>query len=145
MSTKLVLCGLGEMKPRLFRGALRAAFVVAIAAMPAAAQTGGISGRVTEKVSGEPLTGASVTAVRSGGGGSASAKSVADGAYRLTNLPAGMYTVSVTARIGLAPRTVDSVVVRSGETTTLVLAMSPIARQLEQVVTTATGGDPRLS
>jgi iron complex outermembrane receptor protein len=46
----------------------------------------------------------------------------------------------VTARIGLAPRIVNGVVVRTGETTTLALAMSPIARQLDQVVTTATGG-----
>ncbi|HET9730968.1 MAG TPA: TonB-dependent receptor plug domain-containing protein, partial [Acidimicrobiia bacterium] len=95
---------------------------------------------MTERVSGEPLSGATVTALRVGGGGAASTKSLTDGAYKLANLAAGMYTVSVTARIGLAPRTVDSVVVRPGETTTLVLAMSPIPRQLEQVVTTATGG-----
>jgi outer membrane receptor for ferrienterochelin and colicins len=140
MSTTFVSVGLVELKSRLFRSAWRAALVIAIGALPAAAQTGGISGRVTEKVSGEPLTGATVTASRSGGGGAASAKSGADGAYRLTNLPAGIYSVYVTARIGLAARTVDSVVVRAGETTTLVLAMAPIARQLEQVVTTATGG-----
>jgi iron complex outermembrane receptor protein len=140
MSTTFLLRALAALKPRFPRAASRAALAVVIAAVPAVAQTGTIGGRVTERVSGEPLSGATVTASRSGGGGSASTKSLADGAYRLTNLAAGMYTVSVTARIGLAPRTVDSVMVRAGETTSLVLAMSPIARQLEQVVTTATGG-----
>jgi outer membrane receptor for ferrienterochelin and colicins len=140
MSTTFVLRSLAELSPRLGRGASRAMLTVAIAAVPALAQTGTIGGRVTERVSGEPLSGASVTAVRAGGGGSASAKSLADGAYRLPNLAAGMYTVSVTARIGLSPRKVDSVVVRAGETTTLALSLVPIARQLEQVVTTATGG-----
>jgi iron complex outermembrane receptor protein len=48
--------------------------------------------------------------------------------------------VSVTARIGLAPKHVDNVTVRAGQTTTVDFAMAPIARQLEQVVTTATGG-----
>lgn len=116
------------------------AMVLVFAASAAAAQTGGIRGRITEQVSGEPVTGALVNASRSGGGGSGSVRSAADGAYQLSNLPAGTYSVLVTARIGLSPRRIDTVVVRAGQTTTLDFAMLPIARQLEQVVTTATAG-----
>ena len=140
MPTKFVLRGALQLRPQFSRVLARTALAVACVAIPLSAQTGTISGRVTERVSGEPLSNATVSAVRSGGGGGASTKSTADGVYRLTNLAAGMYAVSVTARIGLAPRTIDSVVVRAGETTTLPFAMSPIPRQLEQVVTTATGG-----
>src|SRR2546423_10897612 len=55
MSTKFVLRGLEGLMPRLFRSASCAAFVVAIVALPAAAQTGGISGRVTAQESGPAL------------------------------------------------------------------------------------------
>jgi outer membrane receptor for ferrienterochelin and colicins len=134
-----VLRSVPELKSRLFRAISGAAFAVAITSVAASAQSGTISGRVTVRVSGEPLSDATLSASRAGGGFT-STKSAADGAYRFTNLAAGTYTVSVTARIGLTPRIVDDVVVRAGETTTLALAMSPVARQLEQVVTTATGG-----
>jgi outer membrane receptor for ferrienterochelin and colicins len=139
MSTTFGPRGLVERAPRLVRSVRRAALILTFSALPTLAQTGTISGRVTERVSGEPLPGATINATRAGGGGAASTKSLADGAYRLTNLAAGTYIVYVTARIGLAPRT-DSAVVRAGQTTTLDLVLSPIARQLEQVVTTATGG-----
>lgn len=112
----------------------------AFAASAATAQTGTVGGKITEQVSGTPVSGATVNASRSGGGGSASARSTSDGSYTISNLPAGTYTIQVTARIGLSPKRVDSVVVRAGQTTTLDFAMVPIARQLEQVVTTATGG-----
>lgn len=123
-----------------FRSVSMTAMVLAFAASAATAQTGGIRGRITEQVSGEPVTGALVNASRSGGGGSASIRSGADGSYQLSNLPAGTYSVLVTARIGLSPKRVDTVTVRAGQTTTLDFAMLPIARQLEQVVTTATAG-----
>jgi outer membrane receptor for ferrienterochelin and colicins len=122
---------------------LRGAWVAALGFMisaTAGAQNGTISGKITEQTSGEPVTSAAVNVSRSGGGAVASTRSLATGAYSIPNLPAGTYTVSVTARIGLAPKHVDNVVVRAGQTTTVDFAMAPIARQLEQVVTTATGG-----
>lgn len=125
---------------RQFRRFSSIAALLAFAASAAAAQTGTVSGKITEQVSGTPVAGALVNASRSGGGGSASTRSAADGAYSLSNLPAGTYTIQVTARIGLSPKRVDSVAVRAGQATTLDFAMVPIARQLEQVVTTATGG-----
>ena len=122
-----------------FRGAWVAALGLLISAT-AGAQNGTISGKITEQTSGEPVTSAAVNVSRPGGGPVAATRSLASGAYTVANLPAGTYTVSVTARIGLAPKHVDNVVVRAGQTTSLDFAMSPIARQLEQVVTTATGG-----
>ena len=122
------------------RGLFTFAALLAFAAGSAAAQNGAIRGKITEQVSGSPVSGAVVNASRSGGGGSASTRSTADGGYTLGDLPSGIYTVQVTAKIGLSPKRVDSIVVRPGQTTTLDFAMVPIARQLEQVVTTATGG-----
>jgi outer membrane receptor for ferrienterochelin and colicins len=112
----------------------------AIAAAPAAGQTGTISGRVTEALSTQPVGNATINALRAGGSGNVTVRSSADGKYTVSNLPAGTYTVTVTARIGLAKKHVDGFVVQAGQTATLDFAMAPIAAQLEQVVTTATSG-----
>lgn len=122
------------------RSAWCAALALIIGSAPLAAQTGSINGRVTDRASGEPVAEAVVTVSRSTGGAVASVRSVANGSYVLTNLASGTYTVSVRARIGLAPQHADSVVVRAGQTTTQDFSMPPVPRQLEQVVTTATGG-----
>jgi outer membrane receptor for ferrienterochelin and colicins len=111
-----------------------------VAAAPAAAQTGTINGRVTEALSGQPVGGATINALRAGGNGNVTTHSSPDGKYTLSNLPAGPYTVTVTARIGLAQKHVDGFVVTSGQTATLDFSMAPVAAQLEQVVTTATSG-----
>ncbi len=121
------------------RGLLGALALLAVAT-PAAAQNGTISGRVTEALSGQPVAGATVNALRAAGGGNVTARSTADGKYTLSNLRAGTYTVTVTARIGLAQKHVDGFVVQAGQTATLDVAMAPVAAQLEQVVTTATSG-----
>jgi iron complex outermembrane receptor protein len=123
---------------RLWRGVLP----LALAAAPAAAvaQTGTISGKVTESLSGEPVSGATINALRAGGSGNVTARSAANGTYTLANLPAGTYTVTVTARIGLAQKHVDGFVVQAGRAATLDFSMAPVAAQLQQVVTTATSG-----
>ena len=120
--------------------ALVGLLALAFAAAPAAAQNGTISGRITEALSGQPVGGATISALRAAGGGNATARSTADGKYALTNLPAGAYTVTVTARIGLAQKHVDGFAVQAGQSATLDFVMAPIAAQLEQVVTTATSG-----
>jgi outer membrane receptor for ferrienterochelin and colicins len=122
------------------RPLLLAALPLVIAAASAAAQTGTITGRVTEALSGQPVSGATIDALRGGGNGNVTARSTADGKYTLSNLPAGPYTVTVTARIGLAQKHVDGFVVTAGQTATLDFSMAPVAAQLEQVVTTATSG-----
>jgi iron complex outermembrane receptor protein len=112
----------------------------AIVAAPAGGQTGTITGRVTEALSNQAVANATINALRAGGSGNVTVRSTADGKYTVSNLPAGTYTVTVTARIGLAKKHVDGFVVQAGQTATLDFAMAPIAAQLEQVVTTATSG-----
>ncbi len=123
-----------------WRRALVALLGVAMAAAPAAGQTGTITGRVAEALSNQPVGSATINALRAGGSGNVTVRSSADGKYTVSNLPAGSYTVTVTARIGLAKKHVDGFVVQAGQTATLDFAMAPIAAQLEQVVTTATSG-----
>src|SRR5688500_1123621 len=73
---------------------MRLLFVSALMAiaMPAAAQTGTIAGKVTS-VTGTPISGAQVRAT-SGTRTVASALSDQNGDYRLADVPAGTYTVS---------------------------------------------------
>ncbi len=119
--------------------ATRFAILGLLISATAAAQTGTISGKITEQASGEPITGANVSVSRSGVGAASVTRSTASGTYSIANLAAGVYTVSVTA-VGLSPKRTENVTVRAGQTTAVDIVMAPIARQLEQVVTTATGG-----
>ena len=107
------------------------------------AQTGSISGRVTERNSGEGILRATVAALAADGGRVGSAISRQDGSYTLSGLPAGAYTVTVAGRVGLAAARRERIAVQSGQVTTLDIVMLPIVMQLEQVVTTGTrGADP---
>src|SRR6476659_7947227 len=96
------------------RGASIAALLVSTAA---GAQTGTISGKITEQISGQPVTTATINATRVGGGGGVG-KTRDNGSYSIANLPAGTYSVSATA-IGYAPKQTANVVVRAGQTTTV--------------------------
>ena len=83
------------------------AAMVALGALPMAtnglaAQTGTITGKVTNAESGRPIENATIKASVAGGT-SFGAVSGADGSFRLVNLPNGSYTVSVSA-IGFAPK-----------------------------------------
>ncbi len=103
-------------------------------AMPAAAQNGTISGRVTDET-GKGVSGAIVQAI-SGLRTAASGLADETGAFRLSNLPAGSYTVRA-RRVGYAQKQADNVQVGAGASATVNLSLSQIASQLEQVVTTA--------
>ena len=120
------------------RNACVAAFGLLVSAT-AGAQNGTISGKITEQTSGGPVTGAEVSA-RAGVGGAATTRSRENGTYTLSVAP-GTYTVSVKG-LCCAPKQVDNVVVRAGQTATVDFAMSPAARHLEQMVITGTGGPP---
>jgi len=116
---------------------LRRLFIVlglTIFAAPAAAQSGSITGRVTEAASGRPIAGARVEASVSGRT-AGSATTDDSGQFRIVNLAEGPYSVTA-ARIGYQLQRIEGVQVGTGIVTADV-TMSPIPSILEQVVTTA--------
>lgn len=116
----------------LFATALSLSFL--LFAAPAVAQTGTISGRVTDAETGEPLQGASVQ-VRSGGADVAGAPSGEDGEFRF-EVDAGTYSVVVTL-LGYETRRMDGIRVAGGETRTVTVALIERAVALNPIVVTA--------
>ena len=102
-------------------------------AVPAAAQSG-LTGRVTESGTGAPVVGARVQA-NTGGRTAGVATTSETGEYRISNLTAGSYDITIT-RIGYQLHKVTGVQVGTGFARTDV-TMSLIPSQLDQVVTTA--------
>jgi TonB-linked SusC/RagA family outer membrane protein len=113
--------------------ALAAVVGFALSAAPLAAQTGRVTGRVTDEKSGAPLNGARVTVV----GTSLVTGTNADGRYTLVNVPAGAQRIRVQI-IGYGSRTVAQTIA-SGSATTVDFALATAAIALDAVVTTATG------
>ena len=107
-----------------------------LAATPLAAQTGSITGTVTDKSNAQPFSGAVIEARGSAGTVAASTTSTANGTYRLTGLAAGTYTVGA-RYIGFTAAVAQNVVVTSGGTATVDLGISPTVIQLDQVVVSA--------
>jgi iron complex outermembrane receptor protein len=95
-------------------------------------QEGTIVGRVTDKQTGDPIMGATVTLEPT----RRTTTTANDGHYRFLNLAAGNYTVR-TRSIGYAPL-VASVGVSAGEEVTVDFALDRSAQLLEQVVVTGT-------
>lgn len=114
------------------RRAAAIALVSSATALPVAAQTGSIAGRVTERTSGVGISAALVTAR---GPAAKSVLTGADGRYQLGGLPAGTYVVRA-QRIGIQPHETADVNVRAGETTTIDLAAAPAPSVLEQTIVT---------
>ena len=110
---------------------IRMLFVLAMMtfALPAAAQTGSISGTVTS--GGKPVSGVTVQAI-SGLRTVAAAQTDENGNYRLTNLQPGTYAV-ITRLLGYSPMRIDNV--SAGTTTNISLTSAP--SQLNEVITTA--------
>jgi len=113
--------------------ALLAAALCAALSRPLAGQTGGaIAGRVHDGVSGHGIGGAIVSV----DGGRQGATSDTAGFYRVREVRSGWHHVQV-ARIGFRPVVFDSVLVRSGETVLLNVAMEALAFQVESIAVTA--------
>lgn len=108
------------------------------AAGTADAQSGTVSGRVTQTESGNAVSAAQVAVVQ-GATRVGAGQSGDDGTFRIANVPAGTYAVVVT-RIGFVVRRIEGVTVTAGATTTVNVQLSELAAQLNQVVTTATRG-----
>ncbi|MGQ0538242.1 MAG: TonB-dependent receptor [Gemmatimonadaceae bacterium] len=104
--------------------------------MPALAQTGSITGRVTDSSSALPVVGARVQAIIAGSTVAAAALTGEDGSYRLINLQAGAYAVHV-ARIGFQPRRVANVQLTVGGMSTVNFQLTEIVTELNPVVTSA--------
>lgn len=115
---------------------IRMMFVLAFIAfaMPAAAQSGSITGQVTD----ENARGIPDARVQATSGVRVVATAIADqsGNFRLVNVPAGTYSVTAT-RLGFRLTRVDNITVGAGASATTSIRMGEIPSQLEQVVTTA--------
>lgn len=108
---------------------------LALAARPALAQGGSISGKVTND-GGAPLSGVRVQAINAGGQMAASVLSREDGTYRVANVAAGTYAV-VATRIGYQLVRTEGVTVTAGGSATVDVTMKEFATELNPVVTTA--------
>lgn len=103
-----------------------------IAPLPAHAQTGKISGTVTEAATGEPLPGVQIVVEETGQG----TVSASDGFYSVLNVKAGTYNV-VFRFVGFAPTRVENVQVEIDKTTPLDMAMQEAVIEGEEVIVTA--------
>ena len=120
----------------MYANRMRILFVLAIMAfaVPAAAQTGTIAGKVTG-VTGTPISGVQVRAL-SGARTAATALSDENGDYRMPDIATGTYTI--TARlIGYREASTTTVSVTSGFVATANLTLEQVPSVLEQVITTA--------
>jgi len=107
---------------------------MSLASEDASAQSGVITGKVTDAASGAPIEGAQVQAT---GAQRYSALTGADGMYRLVNVAEGSYTLVVRV-IGFDTKTITDV--RAGSTTNVALTPRPI--QLNETVVTASRSRP---
>lgn len=124
---------------------IRSRWVVSVLALlalaaPVVAQTGTISGRVTEAGSDRPIGGAEVHIYRQGSTLSAGRTFTApNGTYRIVGVPAGTYQVRV-VNIGHTPSTRDEVTVGDGAMATADFALAAEAVQLPSVEVSGVSG-----
>lgn len=116
----------------MFRKLLSTLCFVAFFAQMAFAQTGSITGQVTDN-NGESIPGANVLLVESGQGTATNT----DGNYTISNIEAGTYTLRVTF-VGFAEYN-QQVTVESGETQEVNITLEAGAIDLDEVVVTALG------
>lgn len=102
------------------------------------AQSGSITGRVTDEKSGRPIEQAQINVV----GTSAGALTNADGRFALREIRSGAYQVRV-LRVGYA-ESKQGVTVAAGQAANLTFVLSTVAVSLTPVVTTATGEQRRI-
>ncbi len=104
-------------------------------ALPAAAQTGTISGRVTEAGTGRAIANADVRAV-SGVSSVFGAHADENGVFRIVNVPPGTYTVEA-RHLGHKATGVSSVNVGAGASANVDVTMPVAPSQLTEIITTA--------
>jgi TonB-linked SusC/RagA family outer membrane protein len=116
---------------------LVAAVAAAVVPTLAAAQTGTITGVVTNSTNAQPVASATVNVM----GTALRAVTGENGQYRITGVPAGTHSVTA-SRLGFSTRTV-TVTVAAGGSATANIALSGSAIQLGGIVATATGQEQR--
>ena len=98
------------------------------------AQTGKVSGKVTDLETGEPLIGANV--IVNSGGTTRGAATDANGGYVVLNVPIGKVSIKV-SYIGYQAITVENVLVRSNETTTKDVKLPSDSYKMDEVIIVA--------
>jgi TonB-dependent SusC/RagA subfamily outer membrane receptor len=107
------------------------------AALVAQATSGIITGRITERASGQPLVAAQVQVVGTNRG----AATAENGSFRIAGVPAGTYQLRV-LRIGFQAQTLP-VTVTAGGTANVTAALATSTVSLDAVTVTATGTQQR--
>lgn len=126
---------------RALRTSFLPVFFVLTTMVSAEAQTGSLSGRVTNANGGRPLAGGAVRVLLPNGAVLASGSSRADGSFSLSEVPAGTYLVKVAA-VGFAPKEFPATAIRPGATTTVDAALELQATRLEDVSVTVVSREP---
>jgi len=102
-------------------------------AVPAAAQTGTITGRVTDGQTGQALGQVRVDVLRGAGGLVATAFTTSEGLFRFPNVAAGSYTLAASNAIGYRDERVEQVVVTAGQPTNVTMQLTAAAFELAPV------------
>lgn len=110
-----------------------------LAAGPAAAQSGAVAGTVTD-ATGDPVQHAEISVV----GTRIGALTDADGAFRLTGVPAGTHDVRI-RHVSYQARMLEGVEVRPGETTRVDAVLEVAAHELGELVVSASRGVERIT
>ncbi|HKJ91682.1 MAG TPA: carboxypeptidase regulatory-like domain-containing protein, partial [Longimicrobiales bacterium] len=116
-------------RTRYIIGALLA--VLCTAPLSAQAQTGAVRGRIVDEATQQPLSGVQVSV------GDRGALTREDGAYLVTGIPAGTYTLRTTM-IGYADAT-QSVTIQAGQTAVVDLSLTVQVIGLGEIVATGYG------
>jgi outer membrane receptor for ferrienterochelin and colicins len=112
--------------------------------MVAAAQTGSVTGAVTDSGTGRPLPEALVELVDSNGAVAARSYTGTDGHFRLVGIRTGKYRLAVT-HVGYRSGGARNLRVTENEVSEVSLAMTPVVMQLDPVVVTAKRASERTS
>jgi outer membrane receptor for ferrienterochelin and colicins len=119
--------------PALLRWSVVALGLLLGMAGPLSAQTGTITGRVSDRQTGQALGQVRVEVVRGAGGVIATAFTTSEGLFRFPNLSPGSYTVAATNAIGYRDERIQDVVVEEGRATTITLQLPAAAFELAPV------------
>lgn len=96
------------------------------------AQTGSLVGKVTDKSNNDELIGANILVV----GENKGASTDIDGKFTIKGIPAGIYKVKF-SYVSYNSVSVENVVIKDGQTTTLNISLDPTVAEMDEVVVTA--------